>query len=159
MSTANKEAHQVEQVELYGVKDGVQTHLGMIAMPPRMKAREIAREQFGHFDDGDGSDAELCFGALEQMIDWMFKQGFQFHAGATPAAQLDAVSVEQDAERYRWLRRIARCNPTSIPFFQFPGLQCLQQPEWGRTPIGEQLDKSIDGLIAATPSTLQLDAN
>lgn len=78
---------QGEQVDLYGVKDGVQFHLGKTAMPPRMKARELAREQFGHFEDDDGSDAELCFGALEQLIDWMFAQGFKLSAPATQAQQ------------------------------------------------------------------------
>lgn len=60
-----------DTVQVYGVKDGVQTLIGSAPMPPRMKARELAREQFGHFEDGDGSDAELCFGALEQLIDHM----------------------------------------------------------------------------------------
>lgn len=60
-----------DAVQVYGVKDGVQTLIGSAPMPPHMKARELAREQFGHFEDGDGSDAELCFGALEQLIDHM----------------------------------------------------------------------------------------
>lgn len=68
-----------ELVELVGVKNGVETSLGKVAMPPRMKAREIAREQFGAFQDDDGSDADFCFGALETLIDWMFQQGYKLH--------------------------------------------------------------------------------
>lgn len=58
-----------DTVEVYGIKDGKETLLGSAPMPVRMKARELAREQFGHFEEGDGSDAELCFGAMEQLLD------------------------------------------------------------------------------------------
>jgi hypothetical protein len=58
-----------EMVQLYGIKGGKGTLLGEVPMPVRMKARELAREQFGHFEDDDGSDAELCFGAMEQLLD------------------------------------------------------------------------------------------
>ena len=71
MTTHTDLAAQVERVELYGVKDGKQTLLGTVPMPPRMRAREITREMFGPFEDDDGSDAELCFAALEQMIEHM----------------------------------------------------------------------------------------
>lgn len=64
---------QGDTVEIIGMKGGKDHYLGTMAMPPRMKAREIAREQFGHFVDDDGSDAELCFCALEQLIDYMQK--------------------------------------------------------------------------------------
>lgn len=57
-----------DTVQVFGVKDGKETLLGTAPMPARMKARELARENFGNFEDGDGSDAELCFGALEQLI-------------------------------------------------------------------------------------------
>jgi hypothetical protein len=84
--TAIKQAQQahepVEQVDLYGTKDGVLVHLGKAAMPPRMKARELAREQFGHFEDDDGSDADSCFYALERLIEYMYAQGFKI---ANPA--------------------------------------------------------------------------
>jgi len=60
----------METVDLYGTnKEGIQVYLGKAPMPPRMKAREIAREMFGHFEDDDASDAEMCFAALEQLID------------------------------------------------------------------------------------------
>lgn len=65
------------QVDIYGTNaEGIQVHLGKAPMPPRMKAREIASEMFGSFTDGDDTDAELCFWALEQLIEWMTKQGW-----------------------------------------------------------------------------------
>lgn len=67
-----------ESVDIYGInKQGIQVHLGKAPMPPRMKARELAQEQFGPFSDDDGSDAEMCFYALEMLIEWMFKQGYK----------------------------------------------------------------------------------
>ena len=60
-----------DTVQVYGVKNGQQTLIGTAPMPPRMKARELACEQFGHFEDDDGSDADLCFCALEQLIEHM----------------------------------------------------------------------------------------
>lgn len=64
-------AQAVEHVELYGVKDGKETLLGTVPMPPRMKAREIAREMFDRFEDDDASDAAMCFAAMESLIDHM----------------------------------------------------------------------------------------
>jgi len=63
-------------VQIIGIKNGVETLLGQAPMPPKMKARNLVRETFGHFDDADGSDAELCFGVCEQLIDHMAKSGF-----------------------------------------------------------------------------------
>lgn len=63
-------------VQIIGIKNGVETLLGQAPMPPKMKARDLVRETFGHFDDADGSDAELCFGVCEQLIDHMAKSGF-----------------------------------------------------------------------------------
>lgn len=65
------EQKAVERVELYGVKDGKETFLGTAPMPPRMKARELAREMFGPFQDDDASDAEMCFAAMGQLIEHM----------------------------------------------------------------------------------------
>ncbi len=66
-----------ERVEIHGVRaDGTTVKVGTAPMPVSMKAREIARAQFGHFEDDDGSDAELCFGALEELANWMGRQGW-----------------------------------------------------------------------------------
>ena len=74
-----------ETVDLIGVRDdGTHVNLGKISMPPRMKAREIARSYFGPFEDDDASDAEMCFGALETFLDWLVKQGW---ADTTPPPQ------------------------------------------------------------------------
>ena len=77
----------VETADLYGVKDGVEFYLGKVPYPPRSKAREIAISQFGHFEDDDGSDAELCFGALEQLVEWMYAQGFKIAHPAPKQAE------------------------------------------------------------------------
>lgn len=66
-----------DTVDVVGVRsNGEHVNLGKIAMPPRMKAREIAIEQFGSFKDDDGSDAEMCFGALEYFLEWLIQQGW-----------------------------------------------------------------------------------
>lgn len=75
----------MDTVDLYGTnKEGIQVHLGEAPMPPRMKARDLAIEIFGYFSDDDGSDADMCFCAMEQLIDWMLKQGYRM---PEPAAQ------------------------------------------------------------------------
>ena len=64
-------------VELYGMKDGIQVHLGQAPMPARMKAKELVIDTFGRFDendDMDDSDAALCFYCMTQLIDYMTKQ-------------------------------------------------------------------------------------
>jgi len=60
-----------DTVKLVGIKNGVETELGEVPMPPRMKARELAREQFGGDPLDDCSDAALCYYALEQIIEYM----------------------------------------------------------------------------------------
>jgi hypothetical protein len=75
---------EMETVDLIGVKaDGSEHALGKAPMPPRMKARDLAREQFGPFVDDDGSDGDLCFAALETLIDWLVAQGWKCAALAT----------------------------------------------------------------------------
>jgi hypothetical protein len=79
---------EMETVDLIGVKaDGSEHALGKAPMPPRMKARDLAREQFGSFVDDDGSDGDLCFAALETLIDWLVAQGWRCAALATHQAQ------------------------------------------------------------------------
>ncbi len=66
-----------DTVDLVGVRaSGEHVNLGKMPMPPSMKARDIATSQFGGFQDGDGSDAELCFGAMEELLSWLTKQGW-----------------------------------------------------------------------------------
>lgn len=67
-----------DTVNVIGVKaDGSADLLGTAPMPPRMKAREIAREYFGGFTEDDGSDADSCFWALVGFLDWLEAQGWQ----------------------------------------------------------------------------------
>lgn len=57
-------------VELVGVKDGKETSLGQVAMPPTMKARELLREQgFTDIDDDMSHDA-CALWACESLIEY-----------------------------------------------------------------------------------------
>ena len=82
---AQEPSHR-ETVDVVGVRsNGEHVNLEKIAMPPRMKAREIAIEQFGSFKDDDGSDAEMCFGALEYFLEWLIQQGWSKAPQPAPA--------------------------------------------------------------------------
>ncbi|MGN8004318.1 hypothetical protein ACTJKQ_14140 [Acidovorax sp. 22279] len=103
-----------DTVDLIGVRaNGEHVNLGRVTMPPRMKAREIARSYFGHFDDEDGSDAELCFGALETFLDWLVKHGWhdtpqptQAQAGAVPLTDERLVACIKAAGFKTWDSRM-----------------------------------------------------
>jgi hypothetical protein len=67
-----------DEVTLAGVRqDGSVEVLGTVSMPPKMKAREIAREYFGHFEDEDCSDGASCYWALLGFLDWLQAQGWK----------------------------------------------------------------------------------
>lgn len=84
---AQEPSHR-ETVDVVGVRsNGEHVNLEKIAMPPRMKAREIAIEQFGSFKDDDGSDAEMCFGALEYFLEWLIQQGWSKAPQPAPAGR------------------------------------------------------------------------
>lgn len=88
---AQEPSHR-ETVDVVGVRsNGEHVNLGKIAMPPRMKAREVAIEQFGSFKDDDGSDAEMCFGALEYFLEWLIQQGWSKAPQPAPAPLGDDV--------------------------------------------------------------------
>lgn len=70
-------------------------------IPPHMKARQIARETFGPFDDGDGSDAERCLDALKQMIDHMMDLAEATQPTASNAGVLEASKLVR-----RWMGMI-----------------------------------------------------
>lgn len=70
------EPENKDVVELYGMKNGIQVHLGQAPTPPRMKAKEIVISVFGHFDehdDMDDGDAALCFSCMTELIEYMQK--------------------------------------------------------------------------------------
>lgn len=63
-----------DTVKLYGIKDGVETYLGEIRTPPKMKAREIVARYFGAVttdDETAGTDGAMALWACEELIDWM----------------------------------------------------------------------------------------
>ncbi|MFD2298363.1 hypothetical protein QRO11_12220 [Paracidovorax citrulli] len=120
--TAGAAPTDADTVDVVGVRaSGEHVNLGKMPMPPTMKARDIATSQFGGFQDGDGSDAEMCFGALEELLAWLIAQGWGAAAPAqeaelraevdrlnaiinTPQADdfLRAVSTEAEHQRQRW---------------------------------------------------------
>jgi len=67
-------APTVDTVDLIGVKNGVETLLGKTPMPPLMKAKELDIGMFGGFTPDDGSDADLCYASMCDLLDWMQEQ-------------------------------------------------------------------------------------
>lgn len=92
-------AEDADTVDVVGVRaNGEHVSLGKMPMPPRMKAREIATSQFGGFQDGDGSDAELCFGAMKELLEWLERQ----QPAAAPTQEADGwmpIETAPDGER------------------------------------------------------------
>ena len=132
---AQEPSHR-ETVDVVGVRSNSEhVNLGKIAMPPRMKAREIAIEQFGSFKDDDGSDAEMCFGALEYFLEWLIQQGWSKAPQPAPAPLSD--DVVKDAARYRWLRATTNFATNS----QGERIDVRNQPE--------KWDAAIDAALAA----------
>lgn len=72
---ADKPEQNPELIDLVGVRGGVETPLGKIPLPPSFKIREIATAQFGAYEPGDCSDAELCAGAMEEFYTWLKANG------------------------------------------------------------------------------------
>lgn len=61
-------------VTLVGVRpDSSEQVIGQATMTPKMKARDLVREQFGYIDEENGNDAAMAFWACEQLIEWMEK--------------------------------------------------------------------------------------
>lgn len=75
-------AQDIETVDLVGIKNGVETNLGKVPMPPKMKLKEIARSYFGGNPEDDSSDAALMVGAGMEFFDWLQKQGYGLNHGA-----------------------------------------------------------------------------
>lgn len=76
-------------IELRGIKDGVEVSLGMVAMPPSMKAREILREYgFNDFEDDTSQDA-LALWAMESLIDYCQK----YYTQPVPADEAQSTTA------------------------------------------------------------------
>lgn len=67
----------IETCDLVGVKNGIETVLGKIPMPPKMKLRELIRGYFGGSFDNECSDASSALYMGEELIDWMITQGWK----------------------------------------------------------------------------------
>lgn len=120
-------AEPIETVDLVGVRaNGEHVNLGKVAMPPRMKAREIAQSYFGPFQDDDGSEAESCFGAMDELIGWLVKQGWtppqptQAQAGAVPLTPEQVAEIADAAHReYDRLVASGQCVPRWSAVFAY----------------------------------------
>ena len=119
---AQEPSHQ-ETVDVVGVRsNGEHVNLGKIAMPPRMKAREIAIEQFGRFKDDDGSDAEMCFGALEYFLEWLIQQGWSKAPQPAPAPLIARSLAEWHEE------------DGYVAWWAWNGREWAGEPAWIGTP-------------------------
>ncbi|WP_046060030.1 hypothetical protein [Paracidovorax citrulli] len=103
-----------DTVDVVGVRaSGEHVNLGKMPMPPTMKARDIATSQFGGFQDGDGSDAEMCFGALEELLAWLIAQGW----GAAPTQEAEEAARLTETELQevrRAIDDIEDCGETDV---------------------------------------------
>lgn len=85
---------ELPTVELIGVKDGVETSIGQVPMPPTMKARELLRDVgFTGLDDDDG-DGAYAMGACEQLIEYCQAYYSAPQADALDATRADARDTE-----------------------------------------------------------------
>jgi hypothetical protein len=69
---------EADLCEIFGKRpDGTRELLGKGVMPPAMKARELLRD-YG-FDDPDNEDSEsgYAMAAIEDLLKWMLKVGWQ----------------------------------------------------------------------------------
>jgi len=61
--------HQVEIMQVYGTKNGIQVYLGDIPLDPEMKIKEIVRQYFDN-----EFDVELAEIACEEFYEWLKQQ-------------------------------------------------------------------------------------
>ena len=105
VSAPAAQAVELPTVQLIGIKDGIETDLGLVPMPPTVEARELLRDVgFEGLDDEDG-DGAYAMGACEQLIEYC-----QAYYGT------QAQAVARDAELLRFLQDQCidlRCFTTS----------------------------------------------
>ncbi|MDH1378357.1 hypothetical protein N5J07_02570 [Comamonas aquatica] len=86
-------------VELFGVKDGQETCLGSVPMPPTMRARELLQDiGFRGLDDDDG-DGAYAMAACEQLIEYCKAY---YEAPAHPAEGVPAQCPNINEPRGCW---------------------------------------------------------
>ena len=80
---------------IYGrKKDGEEVLIGTSQLTAEMKARELAVQYFGGFTHDDGSNADFCFAAMEQLIQHMKDTGWELNFGKfiSPIAHAQHIS-------------------------------------------------------------------
>lgn len=95
-ATTSASEPAIETVNLVGIKNGIETNLGKVAMPPKMKLKEISRSYFGGDPEDDTSDAALMVGAGMEFFDWLQKQGYQVSKPVVAGAPARLTRQEWD---------------------------------------------------------------
>lgn len=95
-----------ETMKIIGVKaDGTEHDLGTMPMSPMMKARLIAQEYFGSYEEGDGSDADLCADALKSFADWLLDQGWQMPEAKLTLSDAQRSNLVRNARAFEMATR------------------------------------------------------
>jgi hypothetical protein len=68
----------MQRVELRGVKDGVETVLGIINETPSMYAHRLISDWFGPFTEGDNSDADCMLQIVHEVLNYDSKWTLDF---------------------------------------------------------------------------------
>lgn len=77
-----------EKVDIVGVKNGIETNLGKIPMPPSMKLKEIMRTYFSGSTDDEESEVSMAVAAGTELLAWMESQGYAIQTPSEPVAKL-----------------------------------------------------------------------
>lgn len=108
---------EADTATLVGVTGGVETVLGEIPMPAKMKARELVREMFGAWEPDDGSDPDMAMAVCEQLIEWLGKRQPAAPAAAEPVARVVPFSA---TVRLEWASVEAAHNAKPGPLYASP---------------------------------------
>ncbi len=90
----------LETVDLVGIKNGVETYLGTIPMPPSMKLKEIMRTYFSGSTDDEESEVSMAVAAGMELLAWMEAQGFQQRPQAAGDETATIISSQEWADAY-----------------------------------------------------------
>jgi len=92
-------------VELFGVKDGQETRLGAVPMPPTMRAREMLHDVgFTGLDDDDG-DGAYAMGVCEQLIEYC-KAYYEAPAHPAEGVPAQAAATQPAAQGMEAIRAL-----------------------------------------------------
>lgn len=118
-----------DTVTLVGVKDGVETNLGTVTTPPRMKLREIVRGYFGDDPEDDMSDAYMACCVGEDFLIWLMKNGWKSGEMVVTKPKVSETTKKSVEEV---LEQIARgtCDPTPTRRIYFDNPDAMKLDVW-----------------------------